>query len=484
MRAAVFAIAIALLGVGRAHADFASASVAYDRKDFPAALREFQRLAEQGEADAQYDLALMLINADGAPKDVLAGYGWVLAAQDNGVKQATSIVNQLRAVVTPAQTQAAEEYVTRYGRAAMTPPRPDLFLVSFDSRPRNITRMAFTFPLLERARETFGWVDAVYVIGTDGQIHDSWSGTSMPPGTYDQSVHAALVDTKFAPGMHDGKATAVLGITRVKFGFAAESIRDHSKLLAYIGELRKKADGGDADAQYVLATFGVTYRELTADIGDPLEWRRKAAAAGHVGAEFDLGLCELVRVEGCRALPAEGVQLLAQAARQGSGTAVVLLAFVCAAENSTAGDIRAIRWLQMGAATGQGPAVKWLADFLASSPHDEIRDAEGAERLAKRLRESALYKGDPDIWQISAAAAAARQDFRSALAFQDKALERAAALDWPTQALRERREAYAAQRDPRGYVLDTRLAFSQFIYEGKSKICETEQLGSRLADCY
>ena len=80
MRAAVVVITLTCLEISTAHADFASATAAYDRKDFSAALHEFERLAKEGESNAQYNLALMLINGDGAKKDVRTGYGWALAA--------------------------------------------------------------------------------------------------------------------------------------------------------------------------------------------------------------------------------------------------------------------------------------------------------------------------------------------------------------------------------------------------------------------
>jgi hypothetical protein len=473
------------LRVDAAHADFTSASVAYDRKDFPAALREFERLAEEGEADAEYNLALMLVNGDGVKKDLVTGYGWALTAEDNGLKQATGVVDQLRRIASPAQTQAAQEYVTRYGRESMMPPHPELFVPAVDSRPHSISQVAFTFPDRPLMRGIMGWVDAVYVIGTDGQIHDTWSGSSIPPGTYDESVHAALVHTRFEPAMVNGKPTAVLGITRIKFVINQDNIRDRPRLIAYISELKKKAESGDSDAQFALATIGWGFPELAPEVGDRLEWRAKAAAAGHILAEFDLGLCKLVHNDVCDSSPTDGVRLLAQAARKGSGTAVMVLALVCSAEGTIEGDTRAIRWLQIGASKGQGTAVKYLADFLASSPHDEIRDAEGAERLVKRLRESALFKNDPDVWQISSTAAAASHNFQAALAFQDKAIERAAALGWDTAGLRDRRAAYASQREQRSYMLGTRVAYSHFTTGPKPKVCEeVARLGSRLAECY
>lgn len=58
-----------------------------------------------------------------------------------------------------------------------------------------------------------------------------------------------------------------------------------------IAALTKKAESGDKDAQFELATAyfegnGVVYSEE-----DAVKWYRKAAEQGHADAQFNLGLC-------------------------------------------------------------------------------------------------------------------------------------------------------------------------------------------------
>ena len=72
-------------------------------------------------------LSLMLANGRGVPRDFTAALGWSLAAQDNGVAQAAGVIDQLRRLTTAEQVTQAEQYVTRYGQAALAPQNPTFF---------------------------------------------------------------------------------------------------------------------------------------------------------------------------------------------------------------------------------------------------------------------------------------------------------------------------------------------------------------------
>ena len=50
-------------------ADFQAGKAAFDRGDYATALKEWQPLAEQGDAEAQYNLAEMYEKGQGVPKD-------------------------------------------------------------------------------------------------------------------------------------------------------------------------------------------------------------------------------------------------------------------------------------------------------------------------------------------------------------------------------------------------------------------------------
>lgn len=62
--------------VAPAWADFQSGMEAYNRGDFKIALREWQPLAEQGDARAQFYFGLLYENGDGVPLDYTKARQW------------------------------------------------------------------------------------------------------------------------------------------------------------------------------------------------------------------------------------------------------------------------------------------------------------------------------------------------------------------------------------------------------------------------
>ena len=67
---------------------FQSAASAYERKNYPVALKIFTKLAEQGVASAQFALGFMYANGEGVPKDASQAVTWYRKAAEQGVAQA------------------------------------------------------------------------------------------------------------------------------------------------------------------------------------------------------------------------------------------------------------------------------------------------------------------------------------------------------------------------------------------------------------
>lgn len=70
--------------VGPAWADFQAGMDAYNRGDFKTALREWQPLAEQGDARAQFSFGLLYENGDGVPRDYAKARQWYEKAAAQG----------------------------------------------------------------------------------------------------------------------------------------------------------------------------------------------------------------------------------------------------------------------------------------------------------------------------------------------------------------------------------------------------------------
>jgi uncharacterized protein len=67
-----------------AWADFQAGMDAYNRGDFTTALREWQPLAEQGDARAQFSFGLLYENGDGVPRDYAKARHWYEKAAAQG----------------------------------------------------------------------------------------------------------------------------------------------------------------------------------------------------------------------------------------------------------------------------------------------------------------------------------------------------------------------------------------------------------------
>ena len=83
----VFPIALVLSIVcltASAWADFNAGENAYHRGDYATALREWQPLAKQGHAVAQYNLGLLYANGHGVPKDDVQARQWYEKAAAQG----------------------------------------------------------------------------------------------------------------------------------------------------------------------------------------------------------------------------------------------------------------------------------------------------------------------------------------------------------------------------------------------------------------
>ena len=61
---------------------------AYDAGDYQTALQEWRPLADQGDVDAQYNLALMYLNGQGVPQDFAEAARWYQLAAEQGFPKA------------------------------------------------------------------------------------------------------------------------------------------------------------------------------------------------------------------------------------------------------------------------------------------------------------------------------------------------------------------------------------------------------------
>ncbi len=89
MRHAIIAVLLLAALAGTAVAEpYEDAVSAFERGDYATALREFRVFAEQGDADAQYNLALKYDNGQGVPQDYAEAAKWYRKAAEQGIAKA------------------------------------------------------------------------------------------------------------------------------------------------------------------------------------------------------------------------------------------------------------------------------------------------------------------------------------------------------------------------------------------------------------
>lgn len=102
-------------------ADMDEAMSAYERQDYGAAVEEFRRLAEQGEADARYMLGRMYATGQGVVQDYVRAHKWLNLAASQGQSQARQARSELEQRMTSAQIAQAQVLAREFQPQAAEP---------------------------------------------------------------------------------------------------------------------------------------------------------------------------------------------------------------------------------------------------------------------------------------------------------------------------------------------------------------------------
>jgi TPR repeat protein len=106
-------IAVLLLTVSFAASGAAGpsedADAAMKRHDYKTALRLIRPLAEQGDANAQYNLGVFYDNGLGVPQDRIRAYMWLSLAAMQGRDRAAAFRDLVARLMTPGQLAEAQK---------------------------------------------------------------------------------------------------------------------------------------------------------------------------------------------------------------------------------------------------------------------------------------------------------------------------------------------------------------------------------------
>ena len=85
------------------------ANAAIKRRDYATAVRLIRPLAEQGNANAQYNLGVFYDNGLGVPQDRVRAHMWLNLAAMQGRESAATIRDLVARLMTPAQISEAQK---------------------------------------------------------------------------------------------------------------------------------------------------------------------------------------------------------------------------------------------------------------------------------------------------------------------------------------------------------------------------------------
>lgn len=118
------ALGIALGGplgfAGIALADYDAGMTAYNRADYPTAVREFRAAADKGDARSQLMLGRLYAQGNGVPQDFVQAHMWYNLAAAKGNAEAATARDDLAQRMTPAQLAQAQDMASRGRQAGKT----------------------------------------------------------------------------------------------------------------------------------------------------------------------------------------------------------------------------------------------------------------------------------------------------------------------------------------------------------------------------
>ena len=106
-------LAIMMVAPSAHAADFDKAVAAYGSGNYEVALQEFRPLAEQGIAEAQYNLGVMYGNGEGVLADYKRAHMWLNIARYNGLKKAGDAIELVERNMTGSDISRAQDMAKR-----------------------------------------------------------------------------------------------------------------------------------------------------------------------------------------------------------------------------------------------------------------------------------------------------------------------------------------------------------------------------------
>jgi hypothetical protein len=452
-----WALWIALLvATAPAFADLYSAGVAYEKHDYKAAFEQFKELAELGQPEAQFNLAVLYARGEGVQQSLTYGHAWASAAALNGYAKGAALAAELEPRLTPNSLKLSAEIQAQYSQNALNARLLPRMFKDRDYEDRDPVRpfkpFVPSYPPGAQQRGVQGEVFVEFTVAPDGHPRVPRILYAVPAGFFESTVRESVLRSVYLPARVNGAPVSTSVNTFYNFVIANVSIRDYGSLEQRVRDTKAKAESGDPSAQMLYGMMIAGLPQLHQNYAQALPWFLKAAQAGAPYAQYQIGT-GLLRGRGCQCEPGKGEIWLEKAAQADQPDAQVSLAEFLMRDPSNGEAVSgAIVWLERAAKRGNSSAKLYLAAILAADPSAELRNPGRALSLVDELDHD--YRHDPTLWEIRAAANASRGDYKAAEKAQSEALADAKELGWDVAKLQERQSSYTDRKSWTGNLLE------------------------------
>jgi hypothetical protein len=344
---------------------FEQSLAAYERKDYSTAFTGFRKLADQGNARAQFGLGVMFDSGRGIPKDEQQAMAWYRKAAEQGHASAQFNLGVMfangRGV--PKDEQQAMAWYLKAAEQGDAISQFNLGVMFDNGRgvPKDEQQaMAWYLKAAEQ-----GVARAQFNLGSMFA-----NGRGVPKD--DQQAVAW-----YRKAAEQGEARAQFNLGAM-FAIGRGVPKDDQQAVAWY---RKAAEQGDARAQFGLGVMFANGRGVTKDEQQASAWYRKAAEQGHARSQFNIGF-----------LYAKG-----QSVPRDDQTAYFWWLLASAQGDQLAIDGR--DFLEKGLsptqrAAAQTSARNWQPKTAAQSTNDSDRSTRGGEGSDSALSRSAPATAD------------------------------------------------------------------------------------------
>ncbi len=450
------AAAAVLLGFALpAWTDMYSAGEAYQKGDFAAAFKQFKELAELGRPNAQFNIAVMYAKGEGVAQSNVLAHAWASIAAQNGEENGKVLAEKLEPDLTPNSLRFSKDLQAEYGQTALNARLLPHILRDKEYEDREPAKLSKLFmpeyPPAAQSKGVQGEAFVEFTVAPDGHPRSPRILYVVPAHYFEDAIRESVLRSLYLPARINGKPVAASSSMFFNFKMQSVTLRDYGGLAKQVQDAKTKAEAGDPSAQMLYGMMLAGLPQLNQHFAQALPWFLKAAQAGAPYAQYQVGTA-LLRGHGCQCESVKGEIWLQKAAQADEPNAQVSLAEYLLQEHASSESVSgALIWLERAAKQNNGAGKYLLASVLASSPDANVRDPSRALALADAVQHE--YKRDPSLWEIRAAAEAARGDYRAAEKAQAHAIETATALGWDLQPLQRREALYAARQPWAGDLL-------------------------------